>query len=531
MTETETPKPNLLKLAKQGNPKAIAILLNRHLEPKGINVKAELSKNILKLMFEGEKIIPQPVLVEWLSSSLLINIVSDSITQVVIYHKRIGHNFPDWQEEIDLNSIHKLSENNPNSKSQNLTEPIITSNFMGLGLLFNSISDATEQVKNTLTETVSNTTTQAGQSVIETAVNIKGSVENISNTVIQGGKVAVKNVFNVENIFNLKKEVKKPPLKTPPTSGISDFISNNPLLKSLIQTINVDKILEIIEKVDLDKVETEVKQLKTQYPHESSSQISHRIMGAKVLVLGSCEIASKLIPERLAPLMGADFSNNTTLEFEMIYQIAYAYDLDLHDPIRKDEALAIFSLALGSNQALKLGLGLLEDVVPLAGTIISVSTNAAILYALGYAACRFYESNLYQDRKGATLETVKFESQKYLETAIAQEAIMDQILVHIILARNPDQTWQKILPQLQNNHFSLSSLEVISKNLNSPPELNSLLEQINPDFAVALLSKYQKVADLDELITPEEEQIINAIHQKINDQPLKTEFLVQQKPR
>ncbi|VXD11860.1 hypothetical protein [Planktothrix paucivesiculata] len=53
------------------------------------------------------------------------------------------------------------------------------------------------------------------------------------------------------------------------------------------------------------------------------------------------------------------------------------------------------------------------------------------------------------------------------------------------------------MPQLQETSFSLSSLEVISKNLNSP----------------------------------EEEQIINAIHQKINHQPLKTEFLVQQKPR
>ena len=42
MTETETSKPNLLELAKQGNPKAIAILLNRHLESKGITVKATL---------------------------------------------------------------------------------------------------------------------------------------------------------------------------------------------------------------------------------------------------------------------------------------------------------------------------------------------------------------------------------------------------------------------------------------------------------------------------------------------------------
>ena len=61
---------------------------------------------------------------------------------------------------------------------------------------------------------------------------------------------------------------------------------------------------------------------------------------------------------------------------------------------------------------------------------------------------------------------------------------MDQILVHLILARNPAQTWQEILPQLQNLPLSVYSLEVISKSVNNPPSLNDLLEQLNRDFAM-----------------------------------------------
>ncbi len=35
-------------------------------------------------------------------------------------------------------------------------------------------------------------------------------------------------------------------------------------------------------------------------------------------------------------------------------------------------------------------MGLLRNV-PVAGAVIGASTNAAMIYALGYGACRFYE--------------------------------------------------------------------------------------------------------------------------------------------
>lgn len=521
MTETQTNKLNLVELAKQGHPKAIALLLNRHLEPKGITVKSTLSKSCLKLMFEAEKIIPQTILVEWLKVSLLGDLISDSITKIIIYNKRIGREFPDWQEEISLNSIHNFSKNNPEpsfeksssdsdppSIPQHLTDSI-SSKFSEFGSLFNSIPTVTEQVKNTVAETVNNATTQAGQSVIETATSIQGNVDTLSHTILQGGKQAF------GNLFNRKDTVKKTtPNPTPRGGAVLDLLNNNPLLKPLLKNLNVNKILEIIEQVNLDQVKINVQQLKTQYPHESSSQISHRVIVAKVLDLGTSEIATKFVSERMSSLMGVEPANRQTLEFEMIYEIAYAYGLEIDDPLRKDEVLTIFSLALGGNLALKLGLGLLGDV-PLAGTIISVSSNAVILYALGYAACRFYESDFYQDCKETTLKRVQIASQNYLEIAIAQEAIMAQILVHLILVRNSEQTWQEILPQLQNLSLSAHSLEIISKTVDSPPPLNYLLQQLNTDFALALLAKYQQIVSLDGVKTPQEEQIINAIQERI----------------
>jgi hypothetical protein len=50
-------QPDLLALAKQGNPKAIAALLNRSLQAKGITAKAKLKENgYLQVMLESSQI-------------------------------------------------------------------------------------------------------------------------------------------------------------------------------------------------------------------------------------------------------------------------------------------------------------------------------------------------------------------------------------------------------------------------------------------------------------------------------------------
>jgi uncharacterized protein (DUF697 family) len=72
--------------------------------------------------------------------------------------------------------------------------------------------------------------------------------------------------------------------------------------------------------------------------------------------------------------------------------------LDLQDPARKAGILTIFSLSFGSDQALKFGISYAAkaglSLVPVAGALVAAGTNAAILYALGYGACWFYETKL-----------------------------------------------------------------------------------------------------------------------------------------
>ncbi len=147
-------------------------------------------------------------------------------------------------------------------------------------------------------------------------------------------------------------------------------------------------------------------------------------------------------------MFAVDWVATAALSAELVYQIAAAYGLNLKAPERKGEVLAIFGLALGGRTAIKAGLGLLRNV-PVAGAVIGASSNAVMIYALGYAACQFYEAKQKRLILEAAIVDTQVESEKYLEAALAQEVIIDQVLVHVIMASNPGKTWSEILPEIE----------------------------------------------------------------------------------
>ncbi|MEC4884384.1 MAG: hypothetical protein SAL70_24130 [Scytonema sp. PMC 1070.18] len=334
---------------------------------------------------------------------------------------------------------------------------------------------------------------QAGKAVTETAVGVGESAAKQTQSFLEQATQTVGNITN--------------------------RLGENWLIRKLSGVLNLNWLVGASDNVNLEKAEAAVKKLQQKYPNESPSQISHRIMVEKATKAGGIGLATSVLPGVAAALLAIDLAATTELQSEMVYQIAAAYGLDLKDPARKGEVLAIFGLALGGGRLLKAaGLGLLRNV-PFAGAVIGASSNATMIYSLGYAACRFYEAKLNatesvtSDKKLAEL---KEQSENYLETAIAQETVMDQILVHIILANHPEKTSEDILPELQAVNLSPASLEAISQDMKSPQPLEKLLNQLNPDFAVPLLAQCYRIARINGTITPTEQNIIDAIATKFN---------------
>ncbi|WP_228054736.1 EcsC family protein [Gloeocapsopsis crepidinum] len=297
------------------------------------------------------------------------------------------------------------------------------------------------------------------------------------------------------------------------------FIGDNWLVRRFSRVLNLQWIVGATDNVDVTKATEEVRKLQQEYPHESPSEIAHRIMVEKATYAGGIGLASSILPGAALALLAVDLAATTRLQAEMVYQIAAAYGLDLKEPARKGEVLAIFGLALGGGRLLRTaGLGLLRNI-PFAGAMIGSSSNAAIMYSVGYAACRFYEAKLDSNSSidsEETLADIKEQSDRYAETAIAQEAVMDQVLVHMILASHPEKSWEEILPELKNLNFSESSLASIGNNIKSPQPLETLLNQLNRDFAIPLLAQCYRIAQKDGIITPEAARIMEAIADKFD---------------
>lgn len=334
------------------------------------------------------------------------------------------------------------------------------------------------------------------KSVAETVQAVGKVGEAVTQTAVEAGQIILDTSIGA-GVVAAKETYKLIEKGTQTTGDVVNHISENWLIKKLTGVLNLNWLIGAGENVDLEKAEASVNKLKQKYPDESPSQIAHRIMVDKARKAGGIGLASSILPGVAAALLAIDLAATTKLQSEMLYQIAAVYGLDLKDPARKGEVLAIFGLGLGGGRLLRLGgLGLLRNV-PFAGAAIATSTNATMIYSLGYAACRFYEAKLDESTSltsPETLATLQAESEEYLATALAQEAIMDQILVQMILASYPQKNWEEILPELKAANLSDESLQEIGQNIKSPQPLDQLLQQLNPDFAIALVARCQEIA-------------------------------------
>jgi uncharacterized protein (DUF697 family) len=531
-----TNQPNLLELAKQGNAQAIATLMNRQLQPKGITTKAALKEGCLQIMLESAQAPNQQALVVFIRKGIT-NLGAEPIKKVKVYGRQIGEEFPAFIEEFevvaqtvqnlveltkqgDMNAINTLIEEQVNSPlpTPEVAVAVQSSSSSSVTQSNSQLAPQKPSMWGSLFGAVAGAAGAVGGAAVSAGGAVVGTAGAVGGAAVTAGQAVAGAAVGVGGAIGSAA------MQAPQGLGyVLNLVGDSPMLQELTKAFKVDWLLKLIDQVDIVKAETHVKRLQQKYPNEKPSDITHRLMLEKSLYVGGSGFASSLVPGFATALLAVDLAASTALQAEMIYQIACAYGFDLKEPARKGEVVAIFGLSLGGGQALKAGssyavkagLGFLRNV-PVAGAAIGASTNAVMLYAVGYAACRFYEAKLNPLTMEATLEASQSESEKYLESAIAQEVTMDQILVHIVLAGNPGKTWEEILPELQALNLSPASLNAIAANIQSPLPLETLLAQINSDFAIPLLAQCHRIAQLDEVITPEEAKVIETITKKFD---------------
>ncbi|MBC5794928.1 hypothetical protein H5968_07135 [Sphaerospermopsis sp. LEGE 00249] len=492
---------NNSELAKSGDINAINNLVNEWLQSPSITVKTTLKQDCLQIMLESAEVPEKESIIPCIRDNLL-NLSIDSVKKVKIYARETGEDFPDWQEELELN--YTLLEQKTESQLST-QQPSFFNSFFG------AIAGTAEAVGGAamgLGGAIAGTAEAVGGAAMGLGGAIAGTAEAVGGAAMGVGGAAI----------GLGGAVAGAAMQATQVVGQAlAIVGNNPDLQKAIKSLNQDWLNPLIDQVDVVKAEAAVRKLQQEYPNEKPPEIAHRLMLEKSVFAGTSGLVSSLAPGQAAAMFAVDYLATAALSAELVYQIAAAYGMDLQDSERKGEVAAIFGLGLGGKTAIQAGLGLLRNM-PVAGAVIGASSNAVMIYGLGYAACQFYEAKKNPLTLEASLIDAQEESEKYLEVAISQTKIMDQILVHIVLAGNPDKSWENILPELKAANLSPASLDEIAAHIKSPPPLEQLLEQLNSDFAVALLAQCEKIANLDGVITPEETQVIAAIRKRFNYQ-------------
>ncbi len=184
-------------------------------------------------------------------------------------------------------------------------------------------------------------------------------------------------------------------------------IAENPLIKFAAKVPGINLLLTALGQVDVDQAQNEVDKLRQQYPLETPEQLAHRIIVDTALKAGGIGLLTNFLPPLALALFGFELAAITALQAEMVYRIAAAYGFSLKDATRRGEVLAIFGLSVGGSGTLKVGLGFVE-LLPVIGAGVGASSNAALIYSLGYVASRFYEAkrNSFAQADGSSVRNV-----------------------------------------------------------------------------------------------------------------------------
>jgi protease PrsW len=103
---------DLVKLAQQGDLGAIAQVLNRHLQPRGITAKVLLRDQCLKILLSSPRPLSQPAFVQFIQKQIT-SLKIPSVKVVRVYSQQIGEANPTWSQEFILPALESTQTEKP----------------------------------------------------------------------------------------------------------------------------------------------------------------------------------------------------------------------------------------------------------------------------------------------------------------------------------------------------------------------------------------------------------------------------------
>ncbi|MBW4687411.1 MAG: hypothetical protein KME40_20440 [Komarekiella atlantica HA4396-MV6] len=168
-------QPNTLELAKQGDTQAIASLMNRHLQPKGITATVALQDACLQVMLESAQLMNQQALITFVHKGIT-GLGAASIERVEVYAYQTGEQFPVWSQEFNL-CVTKAELEAVNNKQPSTNPQVVT---ISINLSGDTVRGLTTQNFESLANKMTNDIFSSSQNMFIQKVSISNGISVIT---------------------------------------------------------------------------------------------------------------------------------------------------------------------------------------------------------------------------------------------------------------------------------------------------------------------------------------------------------------
>lgn len=118
------------RLAKQGDPKAIAALINQSFNPKGLSVRADVKGSCLQILVQSSHPVNQQAVVGFITRGL-DSLSPQGITTIRICGQQTDEVIPVWIEEVQLRLELPPESRLPQSVKAKIVRGSLTDRFLG----------------------------------------------------------------------------------------------------------------------------------------------------------------------------------------------------------------------------------------------------------------------------------------------------------------------------------------------------------------------------------------------------------------
>lgn len=167
-------------------------------------------------------------------------------------------------------------------------------------------------------------------------------------------------------------------------------VADIPFIKYATGLPGLSWLLAALGQVNTEEVSRAVADLRYKYPLEDEERLVQRVIAKSTWQAAQVGLLTNFIPPFAIFLFAVDIGAIAALQADMIYRIAAIYGFPPDDPVRRGEVLAIWGFSTSSSGFVKSGLSLVE-ILPVIGTAVGITSDAAILYGVGFLACRYYQ--------------------------------------------------------------------------------------------------------------------------------------------